>query len=108
MNRHHVMKHELHVWLTTPEFAKRVDDQPMPGDRRRNADSKRPRLAECNPFGAALRVIDVLHRSRTPFMLRSIALREATVRTEGIPPPSLDPGSAVTGPAARYEAPRPR
>src|SRR6476469_11173200 len=63
MNRHHVMKHQLHVWLTTPEFAKRVHNQPMPGDGRRNADSKRTRLAESNPFGAALRVLDILQNA---------------------------------------------
>jgi hypothetical protein len=63
MHRHQMMEHELDVRLPAPEFAKRVHNQPMPGHRRRDADSKRARLAESNPFGAAPRVVDVLQNA---------------------------------------------
>jgi hypothetical protein len=58
-----MMKHQLHVWLTTPEFAKRTDHQSMPGNRCRNPDSKRTSLAESDPFGAALCVVDFLQNA---------------------------------------------
>ena len=58
MDRQHVMQHELRVRLPAPEFAKGVHDEPMPGHRRGNADSKRAGLAQSNPFGPSLRLID--------------------------------------------------
>src|SRR5689334_15218772 len=60
MNGHQMLKHQLHIRLLASEFAKSVYNQPMPGDRRRNSDSKRAGFAERYSLGASLRVIDVL------------------------------------------------
>jgi len=45
MNRQHVMRHELRVWLLAPEVAEGVHDEPVPGHGRGNADPKRTGLA---------------------------------------------------------------
>ena len=42
------MKDQLDVRLATPEFAKCVDDEPVPRDCRRNSNSQRTGLAEGN------------------------------------------------------------
>ena len=55
-----MMHDELHVRLTTAEFAKCVGHHAVPRHSGRDADSKRPRFAEGDPLGAALRVFDVL------------------------------------------------
>src|ERR1700751_2546125 len=54
------MQCELHVGLPEPELAKRASDRPMPGDRRRNSDSKRTGVTEGDALGASLGLIDVL------------------------------------------------
>ena len=54
------MKHEFHVWVATPEFAKHIYDRAMPGHGRGDADSKRTGLAKGNPFGASPRLVDVV------------------------------------------------
>jgi len=55
-----MMNHQLDVWVPSPEFAESIHDQPMPGHRRCNADSKGTRLTQGHPFGAALRLLDVV------------------------------------------------
>src|SRR5882762_1548821 len=60
MNGDQVLEHQLHIRLLAPEFAKRVHNQPMPGDRCRNSNSKGTGFAEGYSLGAALRLIDVL------------------------------------------------
>jgi len=60
VNRHHVMKHEFHVWMAPSEFAKHIHDRAMPGHRRGDADSKRTGSAKGHPFGASPRLVDVL------------------------------------------------
>src|SRR6202048_211950 len=60
INRKQMMQLQLHVRLPTPQFAKGVYNQSMPGYRRGNSDSKRTSFAVGYPFGAKLRLIDVL------------------------------------------------
>jgi len=60
MNGHHVMQDELNAWLPTTEFTKRVHDQAVPRYRRSNADSKSASLAEGDPAGTSLRILDIL------------------------------------------------
>lgn len=66
MNRHQVMQHKLDVWVPAPELAKGVHHHPMPGNRRGNADLKCTGLAQRNPFGATLRLVDVLQDTALP------------------------------------------
>src|SRR5689334_5065527 len=54
------MHHQLDVWLTTPEFANRGHNQPMPREGECNAESKRADLAQGCPLGTTLRLLDVL------------------------------------------------
>ena len=54
------MQHELNAWLPAPKFTKRVHHQAVPRYRGCDADSKSAGLAEGDPLGAPLRVIDVL------------------------------------------------
>jgi hypothetical protein len=48
-----------------------------------------------------------VHRSETVSLLRSVGLLAAIGRKGGIPSPSLNPGSAVTGVAEQYGGVRP-
>ena len=52
MNRKLMMHHELHVRLTTAEFAERLRNHSVPRDSGRDSDSKRPRFAKGDPLGA--------------------------------------------------------
>src|ERR1700750_1429394 len=60
MHGHHVVQHELNAWLPAPKFTERVYHHDAPRVRRGNPDSKPPGLAEGDPLGAPLRIIDVL------------------------------------------------
>src|SRR6266851_9830777 len=60
VNRKQMMHYQFHVWLPTPEFAKRVRHHSMPGERHRDADSQRTGVAKGDQLGAALCLIDVL------------------------------------------------
>src|SRR6185295_2629624 len=51
---------QLQLRLPTPQFAKGVYNQSMPGYRSGNSDSKRTGFAMGYPFGAKLRLIEVL------------------------------------------------
>jgi hypothetical protein len=60
MNGKQMMQHELGIGLAAPEFAKGLDNHPMPGQRHGNSDSKRPGFAKGNPLGAPFRLINIL------------------------------------------------
>src|SRR5258708_1269283 len=62
-NRKQMMQLDLRVWLTAPEFAKGVNNYPMPGYRRGNSDSKRTDFAQGDPLGAKLCIINVLQNA---------------------------------------------
>jgi hypothetical protein len=55
-----MMHRQLHVWLPAPEFANRIRNHAMPRERHGNSDAKRTGFAKGYPFGAPLRLIDVL------------------------------------------------
>src|SRR6266478_4126931 len=60
INRKQMLQLQLHVWLPTPQFAKGVYNQSMPGYRSGNTDSKCTGLAMGYPLGTKLRLIYVL------------------------------------------------
>jgi hypothetical protein len=60
MNRKLVMQLQRRIRVPPPEFAKGVYNHSMPGYCSGNPDSKRTVFAMGNPFGAKLRLIDVL------------------------------------------------
>src|SRR6476646_10586866 len=82
------MQHELHVWLPAAELAKGVDHQSMPGHRGRDADSKCAGLAKSDPFGAPLRLLDVLQdasrvaQEQLPRLTQSDAPRQSVEQEE--------------------------
>src|SRR5258708_30975432 len=60
INRKQMMQLQLHVRLPTPQFAKGVYNQSMPGYRSGNSDSKRTSFAMGYPLGTNLCLIDVV------------------------------------------------
>jgi hypothetical protein len=88
VNRHHVVKHEFHVWVATSEFAKHIYDRAMPGHRRGDPDSKRTGLAKGNPFGASPRLVDVVQdtsrvaQEQFPRRAQSNATRQSVEQEE--------------------------
>jgi hypothetical protein len=58
-----MMQLQLHVRLPTPQFAKGVYNQSMPGYRSGNSDSKCTGFAMGYPLGAKLRLIEVLQNA---------------------------------------------
>jgi hypothetical protein len=82
------MQREFHVWVSTSEFAKHIDDRAMPRHRRGNADSKRTGLAKGHPFGAPPRLVDVLQdtsrvaQEQRPRRAQSNATRQSVEQEE--------------------------
>src|SRR5258706_11264045 len=60
INRKQMLQLQLYCRLPTPQFAKGVYNQSMPGYRSGNSDSKCTGLAVGYPLGTKLRLIDVL------------------------------------------------
>jgi hypothetical protein len=63
INRKQMMQLQLHLRLPTPQFAKGVYNQSMPGYRSGNSDSKCTGFAMGYPLGAKLRLIEVLQNA---------------------------------------------
>jgi hypothetical protein len=84
MNGKQMMQLKFRVRLAAPEFAKGVYNQSMPGYRSGNSDSKRTGFAKGYPFGASLRLVDVLQDTSR------IAQKQFSRRTQ-----SNSPGQSV-------------